>query len=420
MALFASCSTDLLSNLVLILGAGVVAGLALHLGPAELCALALFSLAVIVLVATRSPSRGLISLALGLLLATIGQDLFSATDRLAFGQPELLPGINLIPLMVGLFMLPEAFQRIIAGRPASAPASAPRQRLEELTRQEYRAALGNITQGGLVGVVLGIIPGIGAAPAAFLSYSLARQRSPQPQQFGKGSLHGLAAAEAGNSGVCGATLIPLMGLGIPGDVISAVILGAFTLHGLPPGPQLFTQHQAELAPLFWGLILSTPLLLLFGLVAIRGFSRLSLLPEWALYPAIVTTALFGVYSLQASVFDIQLALITGLAGLTMRQIDLPTTPLLIAFILGPLIEENLRRALLLSQGMLEIFIHSPFVWGCVAATLLLCFWLAIQHHPWLGKRPAMHSGDQPGSAAEKNKLCRKRKRTMGPRKSLSP
>ncbi|EGW54717.1 TRAP-T family transporter, large (12 TMs) inner membrane subunit [endosymbiont of Tevnia jerichonana (vent Tica)] len=221
--------------------------------------------------------------------------------------------------------------------------------------------------------------------------------------------YGLAAAEAGNSGVCGATLIPLMELGIPGDVITAVILGTFTLHGLPPGPLLFTQHQSELAPLFWGLILSTPLL--FGLVAIRGFSRLSLLPEWALYPAIVTTALFGVYSLQASIFDIQLALITGLAGLTMRQIDLPTTPLLIAFILGPLIEENLRRALLLSQGTLEIFIHSPFVWGCVAATLLLCFWLAIQHHPWLGKRPAMHSGDRPGSAAEKNKLCRKRKGT---------
>jgi len=224
-------------------------------------------------------------------------------------------------------------------------------------------------------VVLGAIPGIGAAPAAFLSYSDARRRSPHPQRFGRGELHGVAAAEAGNNGVCGATLIPLLALGVPGDAITAVILGALMVHGLSPGPLLFEQQPALVYAVFMGLLLSSMALLLAGMVAIRLFTGRVRIPAALLFPLVAMLCGFGVYGLNGSLFDLQVMVVAAIAGFIMQRLGLPRAPLLIGFILGPLLEDNLRRSLLLSHGDPAILLRSPLCWllMLLALTSLLTF-----------------------------------------------
>ena len=229
----------------------------------------------------------------------------------------------------------------------------------------------------LIGVGLGAIPGIGGAPSAFLSYSEARRNSPNRDNFGKGELEGVAAAEAGNNGVAGATMIPLLALGVPGDVITAVILGAFMIHGLRPGPLMFVENLPLIYALFIGIMLSSVYLFVIGKVSIRAISRISEIPNRVLYPVVLVFCLFGSFAINNSIFDVIVMLLMGCVGYIMMVFRFPAPPFLIAFILGPLLEDNFRQAMILSDGGLGILFRSPICWVFWTLTLL-SFYLLVK------------------------------------------
>jgi len=357
MALYASCIADFVSNIALIVFAAWLAAFALNFGPPEMFTLIVFSLTIIAGVSGDSLLKGIVAATLGLLLATIGLDFVVGTERLTFGSIELRGGLNFIAVLIGLFALPEiiAYMR----NPRERDGSVRGLGHSGLTMAEFRGSLKSIFRGSAIGVFMGAIPGIGAAPSAFLSYSEARRASPNRDNFGKGELEGVAAAEAGNNGVAGATLIPLLSLGIPGDVITAIIIGAFMIHNLTPGPLLFQNNADIVYALFIGLIASSVLLLVIGSVAIRAFRYIADVPSNLLFPAVLVLCIFGVFAINNSVFDVAVMLVMGVVGYVMLLFRFPAAPFLIAFILGPLLENNFRQALLMSRGSLDIFIRGP-------------------------------------------------------------
>jgi len=372
MALYASCFADFVSNISLILFAGLLASFALRFGPPEYFTLIVFSLTIIAGIAGQNMAKGMISAGLGLLLATIGLDLVYGTKRFVFGEVELMAGLNFIPVLIGLFALPE----IINYYAKKFEERGDVQALSgtHATFSEFRRCFKTIFRGSIIGVVLGAIPGIGGAPAAFLSYSEAQRTTKNPKaRFGDGEIEGVAAAEAGNNGTCGATLIPLLALGVPGDIVTAVILGAFMIHGLQPGPLLFQDNLDLIYALFMGIMISSMFLFIVGKSAIRIFSHVVLLPNKILFPMVLVLCVYGGYAVNNNPFDILVMLLIGLIGFGMLRAGIPAAPFLIAYVLGPLLEDNFRQSLLLSQGGLEIFVRNEICWIFWGLTTLVVF-----------------------------------------------
>ena len=364
-ALYASCIADFMSNLALILCAGFLASLALAFGSPEVFTLILFSLTIIASVSGDQLLKGLGSAAFGLILAIVGLDLVYGTNRFIFGEVELMSGLNFIPVLIGLFALPEIiafYGRVEVAREYN-PLAGRGAGLDDL-----RKTLKTIIRGSAIGVILGAIPGIGGAPAAFLSYSEAKRTSKNGDNFGNGEIEGVAAAESGNNGTAGATLIPLLALGIPGDITTAIILGAFMIHGLRPGPLLFQDNLSLIYALFIGIMLSSLYLFAIGKFSIRLISRIADIPHRILFPIVLTLCVFGAYAVNNTVFDIGVMFVMGLFGFMMLKLKIPAAPFLIAFILGPMLEDNFRQSLLMSRGSWSIFFSSPICWF---------FWLLI-------------------------------------------
>ncbi len=367
-ALYASCIADLISNLSLILFAGMLAGLALAFGSPEVFTLIMFSLTIIAGVSGDQLLKGLCSACMGLLLATVGLDLIYGTNRFVFGEVQLMSGFTFIPVLIGLFAVPE----IIAyyGRAETSREHNPLAG-KGATWTDLRSCLKTIVRGSFIGVILGAIPGIGGAPAAFLSYAEAKRTSPNGNKFGAGEIEGVAAAESGNNGVAGATLIPLLALGIPGDIITAIILGAFMIHGLRPGPLLFQENLSLIYALFMGIMLSSLFLLIVGKFSIRIISKIADIPHKLLFPVVLTLCVFGAYAVNNTIFDVGVMFAMGAVGFAMLKLEIPPAPFLIAFILGPLLEDNFRQSLLLSKGSYGIFFSSEICWFFWGLTLLV-------------------------------------------------
>ena len=378
MALYASCVADFISNISLILFAGVLASLALKFGPPEVFTLIVFALTIISGVSGDQLLKGLGAACIGLIFATVGLDLIYGTSRFVFGDFNLMSGLTFIPVLIGLFALPEIidfYVREETKREQSALAGI------GATLNDFRRCFKSIIRGSLIGVVLGAIPGIGGAPAAFLSYSEARRTSKDPSKFGKGELEGIAAAEAGNNGVAGATLIPLLALGIPGDIITAIILGAFMIHGLRPGPLMFQENIDLIYALFIGIMLSSVYLLIVGKISIRLISRIADVPHRILFPIVFILCVFGAYAVNNSTFDVLVMMLMGVLGFAMLKLKVPAAPFLIAFILGPLLEDNFRQALLISRGSMEIFFSSVIClifWALTALAIGFTIWTHIK------------------------------------------
>ncbi|EPX81101.1 tripartite tricarboxylate transporter permease [Litoreibacter arenae] len=371
MALWASCTADLISNLALILFAGWLASFALNFGPPEFFTLILFSLTIIAGVSGASLLRGALSAMLGLLLATVGLDLVYGTNRFTFGDPSMMGGLNFIAVLIGLFAIPEVLAMVWDPKPHKGQTRSLGD--NKVTFGEYKRCFKSIVRGSFIGVFLGSIPGIGAAPSAFLSYSEARRKSPNRDNFGKGELEGVAASEAGNNGVAGATLIPLLALGVPGDVITAIIIGAFMVHGLQPGPMMFILNVDIIYGLFIGLIVSSVFLLFIGSVAIRGFKYVADIPRGVLFPGVLVLCVYGVFAVNNNIFDVGVMFVMGWVGFLMMRNDIPAAPFLIAFILGPLLEDNFRQAMLMSGSSPAILFRGPitwFFWGLTVLTVI--------------------------------------------------
>lgn len=368
MALWASCTADLISNLALILFAGWLASFALSFGPPEFFALILFSLTIIAGVSGESLLRGALAALLGLLLATIGLDLVYGTNRFTFGDPNLMGGLNFIAVLIGLFAIPEVINMV--WNPTGHIGKVQALGGKWVTFAEYKRCFRSIVRGSFIGVFLGAIPGIGAAPAAFLSYSEARRKSPNKANFGKGEIEGVAASEAGNNGVAGATLIPLLALGVPGDVITAIIIGAFMVHGLQPGPMMFVMNVDIIYGLFIGLIFSSGLLLIVGGLAIRGFKPVADIPKRILMPIVLVLCIYGVFAVNNNIFDVGVMFVMGWVGFFMSRYHIPAAPFLIAFILGPLLEDNFRKSMLMSGGSPDVLLRGPITWFFWTLTLI--------------------------------------------------
>lgn len=360
MALWASCTADLVSNLSLILFAGWLASFALNFGPPEFFTLILFSLTIIAGVSGDSLLRGAISAIMGLLLATVGLDLVYGTNRFNFNDPNLMGGLNFIAVLIGLFAIPEILSVVV--KPKTEEGTVRSLGAKWVTFAEYKRCFKTIIRGSVIGVILGSIPGIGAAPAAFLSYSEARRNSPNKKNFGKGEIEGVAASEAGNNGVAGATLIPLLALGVPGDVITAIIIGAFMIHGLQPGPIMFVTNFDIVYGLFVGMILSSIALFVIGSGAIRVFRYVADIPRGILFPLVLILCVYGVYAVNNSIFDVGVMFAMGWLGFMMLRFNIPAAPFLIAFILGPLLEDNFRQSMLMSGGSPGILFRGWITW----------------------------------------------------------
>lgn len=388
MANWSSCVGDLVSTFIVILALPLLASLALYFRSPEYFALILFSVTVIGGVTGKSMIKGLIAGALGFLIATVGMDPFSGAGRFEFGSVQLMKGFSFVPLLIGLFAIPEVIMQLGRSRMQGGDAHIVASREEQgqgrasqdlesdggnLTWREFKGSFRHMLRGGIVGLILGIIPGLGATPSAFVSYERAKRSSKHPGEFGEGSLEGLAAAESGNNAVNGSTMVPLLALGVPGDVITAVMLGAFMIFDLKPGPLLFIEHIDFVYGLFCALLMCDVALRIVGSVFIRYAHKITQVPTSFVFPAVAILCVFGSYAINNNIFDILTMFVFGVVGFVMLRLGMSPIPFLIAFVLAPMLERGLRRSLVISDGSPMVFLESPIAIAFFILTILAVY-----------------------------------------------
>lgn len=360
MSLYASVIAGLISGVILLLVAPQLAKFALRFGPPEYFSLAVFGLTVISGVSGDSMIKGLKMVTFGLLLSTIGMDAFEGQPRFLFNMNFLYSGIGLIPTLTGLFAISEVLIQIeIRAKSISSDSKGLSDKNRKYNLKNLKPYMITILRSSIIGSIIGAIPGTGGAIASFVCYNQAKQTSKNPDKFGKGSLEGIAASEAGNNGTTGATLIPMLTLGIPGDTVTAVLLGALTIHGLVPGPMLFIKHPELVYTIMVGFLIVNLFLFFEAKIGIRWFSKVTLIPSSILLSIILLLTLVGSYANSNSMDSVGIALFFGVLGYVFKKSNYPIPPMFIAMILGPLIEVSLRQSLILSNGSILIFFMRP-------------------------------------------------------------
>lgn len=334
-----------------------IAKIGLKFGPPEFCALAIFGLGMIITISGRSLLKGFISALFGLLITVIGFDPLSGVPRFTFGSQNLLGGVTFIPALIGLFGYAQVFRNIEKITILPNVKSKVENILPKMG--ELLSTLKIMFKSAVMGTFIGSIPGTGCDVAAFITYGEAKRSSKHPEKFGTGILEGVAAPEAGNNGATGGAMIPMLTLGIPGDAVTAVLLGALTIHGMQPGPMLFKDHLDIIYPIFAGMIMAQFVLLIVGLSGARYFAKLINIDRKILTPIIFLLCVVGSYAMRFSFFDVGLSLIIGVIAYFMEYYDYPVSPILLALILGPMAEQNLRRSLIISHGDVTIFFTRP-------------------------------------------------------------
>lgn len=358
----------LLSAVILVVAAPLLARFGLEFGPIEYFALGIFSLTCVVAVSGEARLKGLIACLMGLLVATIGQDPLTGSVRMNFSSFELSAGVGLIPLLVGLFALSEVFWRISNRLDAASTNASIGFRLPAL--QDLLSRWKIILRSAVIGTGVGTLPGVGATAASMISYAEARRVSPNRQNFGKGEPDGILASETSNNAVTSGALVPTLSLGIPGDPITAVMLGALTLQGVTPGPRLFTENPDLTTFIFTGLFAINIAMFALGALICPLFSRIIRVPEPLLLAAVVVLIAIGTYSVNFNPFDLGLLLVAGLAGFVMRLLGFPLAPVVIGFVLGDMIEQSLRQGMILTKGDFLGFLNSPIALTLFALTVV--------------------------------------------------
>lgn len=348
-ALASSCFGDGLSTLVLFLAAAPLASLALHMGPSEICAIITFALALIALLDAGSFAKGLIATSLGMLLGTVGMDPASGMPRLTMDMYQLERGIPITVLGIGFLALPSLILQ-----------SQPKNRFSEdsegavhldvnkdantLGIREFFSHIKNLLRSSSIGIAIGALPGIGATFASFVAYGVAKNNATQSDSFGKGNPDGIVATESANNAVIGASLIPLFTLGIPGNVATALLIGAFIMHGVSPGPLMFENHTSTIYGIYSTMILSNIFLFVLGLFSLKLFIRVLSFPRAIILPTTMTMCLLGVYMAEQSFFMVQVMLGFAIFGLFFRLLEFSLVPFIIGFILSPMFELSFQQA----------------------------------------------------------------------------
>ncbi len=380
-AAFGSFIAGTLSIVGLMLLAPPLSRIAIQFGPPEYFTLMVLGLTILIYLAHGSMPKALIMAALGIVLGLIGLDSINARPRFTFERMELIDGVGLVPIVMGLFGISEVLLN-----------------LEQVIRRDifetkikglfpsvkdWRQSLGAMTRGSLMGFFLGILPGGGAVISSFISYAIEKRVSRHPEKFGKGAIEGVAGPEAANNAATGGAFIPLLTLGIPPNVVMAMLLGAFMIHGVTPGPLMMKQNPG----IFWGVIASMYIgnfmLLILNLPLIGMWVQVLKVPYKILFPLILLFCLIGVYSVSNAVFDIYIMIVFGIVGYLMKKFEYEGAPLVLAFVLGPLMENNLRKSLIMSQGDFSIFFTRPLA----AASLIVALFLLVSPFiPYLRKK----------------------------------
>lgn len=359
-ALYASTFGGVFSALMLLFLGPQVAKIAAQLGTAEYFMVCVFGLTIIAGVSGKSIIRGLVSACLGLLISCVGTDPMTSYDRFTFGIPRLYLGLDLAVCLIGLFALVEILAKAEKKLGELRLDTAKMHDDGKITRQEFKRMIRPVLMSSLIGVMVGIVPGTGASEASWFSYNTAKNLSKHPEEFGKGSVEGIAAAESANNAVTGATLIPLLTLGIPGDGTVAIMLSALMINGLNPGLSLFTTDGDIMYAIMLGLILVNIFMLIQGKFLTTLFAKVVSIPQEILTPIIVIFCFAGAYSVNENYFDVAVALVFGALAWVLRKLDLPPVPILLGLVLGRMTETNFRRALLISNGNASIFLQSIY------------------------------------------------------------
>ena len=359
-ALYASTFGGVFSALMLLFLGPQVAKIAAQLGTAEYFMVCVFGLTIIAGVSGKSIIRGLVSACLGLLISCMGTDPMTSYDRFTFGIPRLYLGLDLAVCLIGLFALVEILAKAEKKLGELRLDTAKMHDDDKITRQEFKRMIRPVLMSSLIGVMVGIVPGTGASEASWFSYNTAKNLSKHPEEFGKGSVEGIAAAESANNAVTGATLIPLLTLGIPGDGTVAIMLSALMINGLNPGLSLFTTDGDIMYAIMLGLILVNIFMLIQGKFLTTLFAKVVSIPQEILTPIIVIFCFAGAYSVNENYFDVAVSLVFGALAWVLRKLDLPPVPILLGLVLGRMTETNFRRALLISNGDASIFLQSIY------------------------------------------------------------
>ncbi len=343
--------------------------LALKFGPAEYCSLMTLGLIGAVVLAHGSLLKAIGMIVLGLLLGIVGTDVNSGMARFAFGVPELTDGLGIVSVAMGLFGFAEIISNLeITGKREMVSAKV---KGLWLTKKQFRQAAPAVLRGTALGSVLGLLPGGGALLASFASYAIEKKVAKDPSRFGNGAIEGVAGPESANNAGAQTSFIPLLTLGIPENAVMALMVGAMTIHNIQPGPQVMTSNPQ----LFWGLVASmwigNLMLVVLNLPMIGMWIKLLQVPYRLLYPAILLFCSIGVFTINNAHFDVSQTAVFGLLGIIFLKLECEPAPLLLGFVLGPMMEENLRRALLLSRGDPTVFITRPISLGMLVAAVLL-------------------------------------------------
>ncbi|WP_276554185.1 tripartite tricarboxylate transporter permease [Cupriavidus gilardii] len=362
---------------------------AFKFGPAEYFSMMMLGLMAASTLSTGSPLKGIAMVFIGIAFGLVGTDVNSGAMRFTFGFMELSDGIALVALAMGLFGIADVFANANRLGKASVLKGDVSMRTLRLSRDDMRRSAVPILRGAGIGAFFGTLPGTGSSIASFMSYAVEKKMSRTPERFGHGAIEGVAGPESSNNAAAQTAFIPTMSLGIPGDAVMALMLGALMIHNIQPGPQLITEHPA----IFWGLIASfwvgNLLLLLLNIPLIGMWVRLLTVPYRIIYPAVLFFICAGVYSTNNSLFDVGVVLAIGAFGYVASRLGFQPAPLVLGFVLGPMVEENFRRAMLLSRGDPLVFFNRPISAVCITIGILL---LAVVAYKRL-RRPAAVAGE---------------------------
>jgi putative tricarboxylic transport membrane protein len=359
----------LLSCLSLYFFAPMLAELAMKFGSPEYFWLSLFGLTIIAGINSESMILGLMSGAFGLVLSTIGMDPMEGVERFMFGQDSLYNGVNITGALIGLFSLSQAFilaEKAIVKRAKAADFDDS----VLLSGSEMKQITPTILRSWIIGNIIGILPGAGASIACFMGYNEAKRFSKHPEEFGHGSIEGVAGSEAANNAVTGGSLIPTLTLGIPGESVTAVLMGGLIIHGLQPGPELFTKYASMTYTFFAGFVVIQFFMLAIGLVGSRLFAKIARISDAILIPSIFVLCVVGSFAINNNFTDVVIMFIFGIIGYIMRKVNMNTAAVVLALILGPLGERGLRRSLSLSGNDISVLFSTPICKVLIALSLL--------------------------------------------------
>ncbi|NDV88913.1 C4-dicarboxylate ABC transporter permease [Aurantimonas aggregata] len=372
LSLTASLIGGVISAIVLLTVAPLLGRLVLNFGPVEIFAIAVLGITIIGSLSQGSTILGLMSGAIGLLLGMVGMDLTTGTPRFSFGFLELFGGIDFTVALIGLFSIPQAVRLIMQGNTnKNARVSNVTDRMLP-TGPEFLKMLPNSLRSSVIGVFVGLIPGTGGDTASWFAYNEAKRFSRNKAEFGTGYPAGIVAPEAANNAVVGGALIPTIALGIPGSASTAVLLGGLMVHGILPGPSLMTDYGDVTYTLLWAVLFANVALFLVGLLFTRACVAVTKIPNRVVGPVIVVLSVIGAYAINNAVFDIGLMIAFGMLGLAFDSFRIPTPPLVIGLILGPILDTTLQQSLLIGGGQWTVFIENP-----ISATLLAFALLSI-------------------------------------------